>query len=101
MTNIVDFLNRKLSKYLSREIFKVFVSLLIYLNPIALIPQLWTVFTAPSLAGISLTMWGIFLAIQTGVMLEGIRVRSTPMFWSMFISAIFNSTIITTVLIRS
>jgi len=96
----VDVLNGRLQGFLERKFFKVVVAGLIFMNPVALAPQVWTAFTAPSVEGISLTMWVIFAAIQTAVIFEGIRVRSAPMFWSMLISVFQSITIIIVVLAR-
>lgn len=96
----VGVLNIKLQGFLEHKSFKTAIASLIFMNPMALAPQLWTVLTAPSIEGVSLTMWIIFATIQTALVLEGIRVRSVPMFWSMFISACLSATIIITVLIR-
>ena len=73
---------------------------LIFMNPVALAPQVWAALTAPSVEGISLTMWVIFAFIQTAVIFEGIRVRSALMFWSMLISVFQSITIVITVLVR-
>jgi len=96
----VDVLNGRLQGFLERKFFKAVVAGLIFVNPVALAPQVWTAFTAPSVEGISLTMWVIFAAIQTAVIFEGIRVRSAPMFWSMLISVFQSITIIVVVLAR-
>ena len=96
----VDVLNGKLRGFLEHKFFKALVAGLIFMNPVALAPQVWTAFTAPSVEGISLVMWVIFAAIQTAVIFEGIRVRSAPMFWSMLISVFQNITIVTAVLVR-
>jgi hypothetical protein len=98
---IVDFLNKKLSFLLEKKFFKIIISSLIFMNPIAIFPQVWTIFKVPNVTGISLTMWYIFAAIQAAVALEGIRVKSVAMFWSMFISLIQSMTIITVVLYRT
>ena len=96
----VDALNGRLRGFLEQRFFKVVVAGLIFMNPVALAPQVWTAFTAPSVEGISLTMWVIFAFIQTAVIFEGIRVRSAPMFWSMLISVFQSITIIVVVLAR-
>ncbi len=96
----VDALNGRLRGFLEQKFFKTVVAGLIFMNPVAFAPQVWTALTAPSVEGISLTMWVIFVAIQTAVVFEGIRVRSAPMFWSMLISVFQSITIITAILIR-
>ena len=100
MNAIVDSLNKKIGGLLDHAFFKTVIGALIFMNPVALAPQVWVAFTAPSVEGISLTMWIIFAVIQTAVIFEGIRVRSAPMFWSMLISVLQSTTIIVVVLVR-
>jgi len=100
MNAIVDSLNKKIGGLLDHAFFKTVIGALIFMNPVALAPQVLMAFTAPSVEGISLTMWVIFAAIQTAVIFEGIRVRSAPMFWSMLISVFQSITIIIVVLAR-
>ena len=99
-TTTVDALNGKLRGFLEHKFFKTVIGALIFLNPVALMPQLWVVFTSPSVEGISLAMWFIFALIQAAVTLEGIRARSAPMFWSMLISMFQSITIVAVVLVR-
>jgi hypothetical protein len=96
----VDVLNGKCRGFLERKFFKTAVAGLIFMNPVALVPQVWAALATPSVEGISLTTWVIFAFIQTAVIFEGIRVRSAPMFWSMLISVFQSITIIVTVLAR-
>lgn len=96
----VDALNGRLRGFLEQKFFKALVAGLIFMNPVALAPQVWTALTAPNVEGISISMWVIFVFIQTAVIFEGIRVRSAPMFWSMLISAFQSMMIIITVLAR-
>ena len=96
----VNFLNRKLRGSLENKLFKILTGSLILMNAVALAPQVRTAFIAPSVEGISLTMWFLFLAIQVAMVFEGIRVRSTYVFWAMLISAFESTAIIVAVLIR-
>jgi hypothetical protein len=100
MTTTVDILNRRFRSFLDHKLFKTVVGALIFLNPVALAPQVWAAFTAPSVEGISLAMWFIFTAIQAAMVLEGIRIRSASIFWSMLISACQSVTIICVVFVR-
>lgn len=96
----VDVLNGRLRGFLEQRFFKAVVAGLIFMNPVALAPQVWTAFATPSVEGISLTMWVIIAFIQTAAIFEGIRVRSAPMFWSMLISVLESITIVVVVLAR-
>ncbi len=69
-------------------------------NERALAPQVWAVFTAPSVTGVSIPMFALFALIQSAATLEGIRVRSAPMFYSMLVSVCMSTTIIIVVLVR-
>jgi len=97
---VVDTLSLEFRNFLEYKFIKKIIGGVIFLNPVAQLPQLWLVLTAPNIEGISLFMFVIFACIQIAVMLEGIRVRSAPMFWSMLISVIESITIITAILIR-
>lgn len=97
---IIDSFNMKLRGPLEHWFFKTIIGALIFANPVALAPQTWVAFTAPSVDGISLLMIGMFTIIQTAVIFEGIRMRSAPMFWSMLLSVPQGITIIIVVWIR-
>lgn len=98
--SIIDALNTAFRGFLENRIFKTIINFIIYLNPVALAPQVWSIFTAPSIAGVSLFMWFAFAAIQTAMLMEGIRVKSVVMFWSMFISLCESIAIIVAVILR-
>ncbi len=80
--------------------FLTFVSLIFLLNPIALAPQVLTAITAPSVEGISIAMWFIFLLIQGAVMFQGIRIKDASMFVSMLLSMLESVSIIVIVFVR-
>ncbi len=80
--------------------FKKLTDITIFLNPIAILPQVKEVFTASSVEGISIGMWLMFVAIQATFVFIGIKTKSASMFYSMLISLSASLTIITVVLIR-
>lgn len=98
---MINWLYNKSEKVLENKVFTFIVDALIFLNPLALAPQLWTIFRAPSVEGISLLMWVIFSLIQIAMAFEGVHVKSKSMFYSMSISAIESITVIIVVLIRT
>jgi len=100
MVAILDALHRTLHHALEHPFFRFLMSILIFMNPVALMPGVWTAFTAPSVEGISPIMWVFFALIQGAVTLEGIRLKSVAMFYSMFASFILSATIIVVVLVR-
>lgn len=81
--------------------FKWLMGVIILSNPFALAPQVIVAFTAPSVEGISVTMWFIFLGIQTALAFNGIRAKQASVFISMSISVLESLTVIITVIARS
>ncbi len=80
----------------------IFVSsIVILLNPVSLAPQVYRVFTAPSVEGISPTMWIIFAFVQLALLLEGIKMKKPALFFSMLVSILESLTILTVVMVRS
>ncbi|MDP2665747.1 MAG: hypothetical protein Q8P23_03920 [bacterium] len=80
--------------------FEVVMSLLIFANPVAIAPQVFVVFTTPSVEAISVPMWCIFSAIQTAFVFNGIKTKNFSVFASMLISLIESIAIIVTVYVR-
>lgn len=97
---IIDFLNSKLNSSLQRKFFKIIISAFIFINPLAIMPQVWKVLTTSNIDGVSIFTWCIFAFFQIAMALEGIRVKSASTFWSMLISVLGSITIITVVLIK-
>ena len=80
----------------------IFVSsIVILLNPVSLSPQVYKVFTSPSVEGISPTMWIIFAFVQLALLLEGIKMKKPAIFFSMLVSILESITILTVVMVRS
>jgi hypothetical protein len=74
----------------------------VFLNPVAMLPQLWTAFTAPpeQLAGIALSTFVLFATIQTAIALSAIQALNWKLFWSMTISFFQSIMIVVAVLLR-
>ena len=83
------------------EVFTVIMDIIIYLNPIALAPQVYKVIKAKSVEGISVTMYMIFFLIQLAFVFHGIKTQSSTVFLSMFISMIESLVIMITVKIKN
>jgi len=81
---------------------QILIGFVVFLNPIAMLPQLFTAFTAPAeqLAGIAVSTFMLFAAIQTAVALSAIRALDWKLFGSMAISFVQSITIVVAVLIR-
>ena len=97
---MIEALNLRFAPMLETKTFNRIFDILIYINPVALAPQVWVALTAESTEGVSIGMLVIFIAIQIVVSLQGIRIKSTSMFISMAISALESAVIIVIVLIR-
>ena len=80
--------------------FEVVMSSLIFANPIAIAPQVFVAFTAPSVEAIAVPMWYIFSAIQAAFVFNGIKTKNFSVFASMLISLIESIAIIVTVYVR-
>jgi len=81
---------------------QLLIGLVVFLNPIAMLPQLVTAFTAPSeqLAGIAVSTFVLFAAIQTAVALSAIKALDWKLFWSMTISFFQSLAIVAAVMVR-
>ncbi len=81
---------------------QLLIGLVVFLNPIAMLPQLWTAFTAPAeqLTGIAVSTFVLFAAIQTAVALSAIKALDWKLFWSMTISFFQSIAIVVAVLVR-
>ena len=76
-------------------------SMVIFLNPVSIAPQVYKVLTAPSVDGISPTTWIMFIFVQLALMFEGVKMRRPALFFSMFISIIETAIILVSLQIRS
>ncbi len=93
---ILHWLNTNLT-FLQSDWFTYAYGWIVFLNPCALLPQLFTSIRArpKELYGISIFMFFIFLSIQTVVALGAIKNADLCLFWSMSISAVETFLIIT------
>ncbi|MEI6480569.1 MAG: hypothetical protein WCO12_03570 [bacterium] len=81
--------------------FNLLMSLLIFANPLAILPQTVSVFRSASVAGVSTQMWFIFAAIQAAFVFQGIKTKNFTIFVSMLISLIESITIIVVVYLKT
>ena len=98
---LVVWLQQELS-FLNGETFILIYSWVIYINPMAILPQLRdSSFKEPKkLLGVSVPMFFIFLIIQVTIALGAIRISDTNLFVSMSLSAILTSLVIIVTLYR-
>lgn len=88
--------------FLQSEWFNYFYGLIVFLNPIAIAPQILSSFRAKpeELRGVSISMFIIFLTIQLTVSLGAIRYGDLSLFISMLISAVITLTVIMVTVIK-
>lgn len=79
------------------------IGFVVFLNPIAMLPQLWMAFTAPSeqVAGIAVSTFVLFASIQAAVAGSAIKALDWKLFWSMAISFFQSLAIVAAVLVRT
>ncbi len=82
--------------FLQAEWFSVLYGLVVFLNPLALVPQLISSIRSKpeELHGIAVSMFAIFLAIQTAVSFGAIKNMDMSLFLSMSISVIITFLVI-------
>lgn len=93
-------LNRRFAPMLETKAFSRIFDIIIFLNPVAFVPQVWTALTVQSTEAVSIGMLAIFTAIQTVMALQGIRIKSPSLFFSMAIGTLESTAIIIIVLVR-
>ncbi len=71
------------------------------LNPIALLPQLYTVATSDDVGGVSIGMFSLFFLIQCVFALVAIKGKNIGAFVGMALSALLSMTIIVLVVLKS
>ena len=101
MNKLMLFLKEKCS-FLESKWCDWLMGVVVFLNPIAILPQLIIAFTAPTekVAGISLTTFVLFAAIQAAIAGSAIRALNWKLFGSMTISFLQSITIVVVILIR-
>ncbi len=84
------------SGFLNLGVFSFMYGFVIFLNPLAMLPQLLKAFKAKKeeLGGVSIPMFFIFLTIQIMIALGAIKTLDTVLFASMGISALLTAAII-------
>ncbi len=88
--------------FLQTEYFTFLYGWLVFLNPLALMPQLISSIRSKAieLQGVSVSMFVIFLIIQMTVALGAVNSMDVNLFWSMSISAVETFLIIVITQIR-
>jgi len=99
MTNFLERLRTRL-KFLNSKWFNWIVGMIILLNPIAILPQLIKAITAPSVEGLSISMFLLFALIQFAFVAVGIQKLDWRMVLGMGISFLQTITIIVIIIIR-
>ena len=88
--------------FLQAEWFPIFYGLVVFLNPLAIAPQLISSIRAKpeELRGVAVSMFVIFLTIQSVVALGAIKSADISLFGSMTISAVITFTVIIITVVR-
>ena len=88
--------------FLNSELFTFFYSLVVYMNPFALLPQLYSSFRSEpkKLLGVSVLMFVVFLIIQITISLGAIKILNGSLALSMASSAVVTVFIIIVTMIR-
>lgn len=98
---MMNWFYNRFERLISNKWFDKLIGTLLFLNPVALFPQVVMVIKSQTVSGVSIPMWIIFAAIQTAMTLHGIKVKSASMFVAMLVSLIESLTIIAVVIIKS
>ena len=101
MNKFMNRLYQRFETVVTAQWLTVVINVIIYANPIAILPQLISALTAQNVEGISLSMWYIFGSIQAAFIFQGIKTKTSSIFFSMLISMLESIAIIIIVYIRS
>mgnify|MGYP001586306974 CR=1 FL=1 len=101
MLKFMNALHCRFEPFMNARWFKSLMLFIIFLNPFAIIPQVYQVCTSTSVEGVSLFTWCIFGAIQTALAFEAVRTKSVGIFFSMAVSVVESTTIIVVTYLRS
>jgi len=99
MTNFLEGLKSHL-KFLDYKWFDWLVGATMFLNPIALLPQLVKVITTPSVEGLSVSSFLLFAVIQIAFVAVGIQKLDWRMFLSMGISFMETMSIVVIIIVK-
>jgi len=85
---------------LEQKWFDPLCSLVIFVNPIALFPQVVAAFTTAHPEEIVVLTWGVISCIQLAIVLQSLKTRTANLFFSMLLCLIETTTIVVVVCIR-
>jgi len=88
--------------FLESEWFALLYGMIVFLNPIAMIPQLLSSIRSKpeELKGVAISTFTLFLIIQSALVLGAIKNQDKTLFWSMAISAIETIATLSIILVR-
>lgn len=89
-----------LKPLLERKWFETVSSVIIFVNPLALFPQVLTAFTTTHPEEVVLLTWSVISCIQLAIALQSLKTRTPSLFFSMILCLIETITIVTVVSIR-
>lgn len=89
--------------FLEKRWFTFLLGAVVWLNPVAILPQLWDALTIAQdrVGGISVATWCVFMLIQASVSLTALSTRNRALFESMLVSFVLSTLVVVTVLVRT
>lgn len=100
MDRFMNWLYARMRPLLEARWFDPVVSAIIFVNPIALFPQVFVALTAPNIEGISVPMWYMVAAIQGALVMNGIKKKDAIVSIAMGVSLIESIVILVAVHVR-
>ena len=98
---MMNWLYNRFERFVNHRWFDKLIGILLFLNPIALFPQVLAVIKSPTVSGVSIEMWSLSAVLQTVMILHSIKTKSASLFVVMVVSLIESLTIVTMVIIKS
>lgn len=97
----IDRVHSALSPVVNARLFDWVSGATSFLNPLALLPQLWLVIKQQNVEAISVAMWVVFVVIQGTFLLVGVKSRNTGVFVSMLLSMLISLSVILVVVYKT
>jgi len=101
MQRFMDWLHEACKPVIGANWFEGFMVIFIIVNPIALSLQVIKAYTAPSVEGIAVGMWYVFVGIQVAYAAHGLKTRSAAVFFTQLVCILESIAVIAAVHIRS
>ena len=100
MSKLMDFLEQWFKPIIENRWFELLSGVLLFMNPVALFPATLSAFTTNHPEEIVVSTWLMISFIQMAIGLQGIKMKSQSLFFSMALCQIETVTIAIVALIR-